>query len=131
MSVEFEIYKGKSFQALCQDIVEGRDTRRDQIELLISELRPLIKNVNDAMVIVPLIKGYLDTSNTNDGNIVRLAAIIQKIISSSISGNDDPSSGGFISEEEKKQLMQEAEVILKDQTKINPIKPASDDVDDE
>ena len=88
--MDYEIYNGKSFQDLCRDIVEGRESRRDQIDILVSELRPLIKNTADAMIIVPMIKGYLDTSNVNDGNLVRLAGIIQKLITGSqIAGSEE------------------------------------------
>jgi hypothetical protein len=126
--MDFEIYNGKSFQDLCKDIVVGRESRRDQIDILISELRPLIKNVNDAMVIVPLIKGYLDTSNVNDGNIVRLASIIQKLITSAQIINGESGDSGFgLTEEEKKSLLKEAEMILSDQNNITVKKSSKSD----
>jgi hypothetical protein len=105
--MEFEIFKGKKFSELCKDIYVNQFTRKEQIEVMIADLRPLIKGVSDAMVVVPLIKGYLDTGNTNDDHLVKLASIIQKIMTATteISGE----GGLLISDEEKKQIMAQIE----------------------
>jgi predicted RNA polymerase sigma factor len=110
MDIDFEIFKGKSFKDLCKDIYSNQEIRKDQIEVFISDLRPLIKNVNDAMIVVPLIKGYLDTANVNDEHLIRLAAIIQRIITAQSQSESDGSPFG-LSEEEKKQLMSEIDKI--------------------
>jgi hypothetical protein len=109
MDMDFELYKGKSFKDLCKDIYSNQENRKEQIEVFIDDLRPLIKNVNDAMIVVPLIKGYLDTANTNDDHLVRLAAIIQKIMAAHAQTEDGSSLG--LTEEEKKSLMSEIEAI--------------------
>jgi hypothetical protein len=114
---EFEIYKGKSFAALCKEIVVNQNEKKDQLDVLISELRSLIKGVNDAIVIVPLIRDYLDVGVKNDDQLVKLAAIIQRIISKQ---NDDAAAGanGFsITDEERKQLMEEVEKLQSDNSK--------------
>lgn len=109
MDMDFELYKGKSFKDLCKDIYSNQENRKEQIEVFIADLRPLIKNVNDAMIVVPLIKGYLDTANTNDDHLVRLAAIIQKIMTAHAQTEDGSSLG--LTEAEKKSLMAEIESI--------------------
>jgi hypothetical protein len=115
MDTDFELYKGKSFKDLCKDIYSNQENRKEQIEVFIDDLRPLIKNVNDAMIVVPLIKGYLDTANTNDDHLVRLAAIIQKIMTAQVQ-SEDGSLG--LTEEEKKGLMAEIENIQKSDTVV-------------
>ena len=106
MSMEFEIFTGKSFKDLCEDIVSNQEKRKQQVEALIGELRPLIKTVNDAMIVVPLIKSYMDVGIHNDEHLVRLAAIIQKIISSKVeSGNGD----AILSDKEKEELLKQVE----------------------
>jgi len=108
---EFEIYKGKSFSSLCKEIVVNQNEKKDQIDILISELRPLIKSVNEAIVIVPLIKEYLDVGVKNDEQLVKLAAVIQRILSK----NENPDVDGpfVISDEERKQLMEEVDKLQK------------------
>lgn len=116
MDTDFEIYKGKSFKDLCKDIYANQENRKEQIEVFIADLRPLIKNVNDAMIVVPLIKGYLDTGNTNDDHLVRLAAIIQKIMTAHAQTEDGSSLG--LTEDEKKSLMAEIESIKNSDTVV-------------
>jgi len=105
MDLNFEIYKGKNFSNLCKDIVKNSENKKDQIDLLISELRSLIKTVNDAVIIVPLIKEYYDVGIKNDDQLVKLAAVVQRLVGK---GQESGEGNGMIlSEEEKKQLMDE------------------------
>ena len=110
--MDIELYKGKSFKDLCRDIYVNQERRKEQIEVFIGDLRPLIKTVNDAMIVAPIIKGYMDAGNQNDDHLVRLAAIIQKIISSHEKAEAEGGST-FLSDQEKKQLMDEVESITK------------------
>jgi len=116
MDMKFKIYDGKTFEDLCKDIVMNQSRRKDQIELFISDLRPLIKNVNDAMVVVPLIKQYIDSDISSDEHLVRLATIFQRILSSQVEAEGSTSTG-FLSDEEKHQLFKEAEKEIEKEIK--------------
>jgi hypothetical protein len=111
MDTNFEIYKGKNFASLCKDIVKNSESKKDQIDILISELRTLIKTVNDAVIIVPLIKDYYDVGVKNDEQLVKLAAIVQKLVAK----GDASGEGGamILSEDERKQLMDDVVTISK------------------
>ena len=50
-----EIFKGKTFSDLLKEIYDNSTKKEKQINSLIQELRPLVKNIGDATVIVPLI----------------------------------------------------------------------------
>jgi len=117
MDNDIEIYKNKKFSDLCKDIVKNSENNRDQLDILISDLRSMIKSANDALMIVPLIKEYLDVQVKNDEQLVKLAAVVQRIITKHTVGADGEMSG-FLSEEEKKQLMQEIDSINKTSTEI-------------
>ena len=115
MSTEFELFKGKSFSDLMSDIYHNSKKKERQISTLIQELQPLIKNLGDATVIVPLIKEYLEVSVKNDDALVKLAAIVQRLVTSGNKPGDDSSGGEFgLSEEEKAALLKEAESTLKE-----------------
>jgi len=113
MDTNFEIYKGKNFSSLCKDIVKNSENKKDQIDILISELRTLIKTVNDAVIIVPLIKDYYDVGVKNDEQLVKLASIIQKLVAKGESSGEG--NNMILSEEDRKQLMDEVLVIGKNQ----------------
>ena len=112
MHDNFELFKGKKYSDLLKDIYHNSKRKDRQINTLISELQPLMKSMGDATVIVPLIKEYLEISVKNDDHLVKLAAIVQRLMSSTSSGDDDTGFG--ISDEEKRRLLEEAEIeILK------------------
>ena len=104
-----ELFKGTSFADLMSDVYHNSKKKDRQINQLIAQLQPLIKNASDATIIVPLIKEYLDVAVKNDDHLVKLTAIVQRYISTkqTISGAD-----GLISDEEKQQLIRIAEQTM-------------------
>ena len=104
-----ELFKGTSFADLMSDVYHNSKKKDRQINQLIAQLQPLIKNASDATIIVPLIKEYLDVAVKNDDHLVKLTAIVQRYISTkqTISGADS-----LLSEEEKQQLLRVAEQTL-------------------
>lgn len=109
---EFEIYKGKSFASLCKDIINNSEQKKDQLDILITDLKDMIKTVNDAVTIVPLLKEYFDVSVRNDEQLIKLAAIIQRLMSGKV-GPDGEGGGTILTDEEKKQLMSAIEETAK------------------
>jgi hypothetical protein len=104
METDFELFDGKSFKDLCKDIVSNQSNRKEQIEIFIADLRPMIKTINDAMQVVPLIKQYIDAGISNDEHLVKLAQICQRIMA--LQANAEANGGSYgLSEEEKKDLM--------------------------
>jgi len=111
MSSEFELFDGTSFSDLMRDVYHNSKKKSRQIDSLIQELRPMIKNVGDATVMVPLIKDYLEVSVKNDDALVKLAAIVQRIVSAS--ARDDDGNEFGMSDEERRRLLEEAEEEIK------------------
>ena len=109
---EFEIYKGKSFASLCKDIINNSEQKKDQLDILITDLKDMIKTVNDAVTIVPLLKEYFDVSVRNDEQLIKLAAIVQRLMSGKV-GPDGEGGGTMLTDEEKKQLMSAIEETAK------------------
>ena len=102
MSNEKEIFEGKTFQDLTKDIYENTTKRKVQIDLLISEIHGFITTIDDVVMVAPIIKEYMDTAVRNDEHLVKLAGVLQRIISKS-SGESDESM--LLSDAEKEELM--------------------------
>ena len=107
MSSEFELFKGTNFSDLMRDIYHNSKKKGRQIDGLIKELQPLIKNTGDATVIVPMIKDYLEVSVKNDDALVKLAAVVQRLISAT--NKDDDGNEFGLTDEERARLIEEAE----------------------
>ena len=125
MSTDFELFKGTNFSDLMRDVYHNSKKKSRQIDTLIKELQPLVKNVGDATVIVPLIKDYLEVSVKNDDALVKLAAVVQRLISST--NKDDDGNEFGLSEDERKRLLEEAESEIENIKETNKPEIKSND----
>jgi len=123
MSNKNEIFEGKTFQDLTKDIYENTTKRKTQIDLLISEIHGFITTIDDVVLVAPIIKEYMDTAVRNDEHLVKLAGVLQRIISKS-QGESDESM--LLSDEEKADLMgtlqDTVEDLQKESDRLNTIK---------
>jgi hypothetical protein len=106
------IFDNVSFSDLMKDIYVTTKEKEKKINRLIDQLEPMINNISDATIAVPLIKDYLDISVKNDDHLLKMASVLQRLISNKSKG----SFGGdmlLLSEDEKMQLMELAEVEVK------------------
>ena len=100
------IFGNKKFSDILHEIYENQTTKKQQITALISELKPLIQEIGDATLIVPLIKEYLEISVKNDEQLIKMATIVQRALNNSSS---EDAMG--ITEEEKAELMKELDKL--------------------
>ena len=112
------IFDDKSFSDLLKEIHTKQNKKSKQLASLIAELRPLITSLGDATVVVPLIKEYMEISVKNDDQLIKMAAIIQRLST----GNASTGDGGMLTEEEMEQLQQAAEEISKTVEKPKQLK---------
>ena len=102
-----EIFEGKTFSGLMKDIYENSRKKEAQINDLIKQLQPMIKNMGDATILVPIIKEYMEVAVKNDEHLIKMAAIVQRAESRGTSDN----SGVLLTEAEKRQLLEAVEEV--------------------
>jgi altronate dehydratase len=106
MDFEQKIFGQKSFSDLLKNIYDNSREKEKQIKDLISGLKPLVIDTQSALMVVPLIKEYLDVSVKNDDSLIKMAGIVQRAMNNSGSGSDD-----FLSEAELDQIRGEVQKI--------------------
>lgn len=104
------LFDDKSFSDLLKDVYNNTKKKETQINGLIDQLKPLIRNMTDASLMVPLIKEYLEISVKNDDNLVRLTGIVQRLLV--VNSKSDKGDELGLSESERKQLMEEAQSLI-------------------
>ena len=112
------LFDDKSFSDLLKEIHGNQKKKAKQLASLIAELRPLITNLGDATVVVPLIKEYMDISVKNDEQLIKMAAIVQRLSTGTANSGD----GGTLTEAEMEQLQEVASEIAKTVEKPKQIK---------
>ena len=116
------LFDDKYFSDLLKEINGNQKKKAKQLASLISELRPLVQSLGDATVIVPLIKEYMEISVKNDDQLIKMAAIVQRLSTGAAQSGD----GGLLSAEEMDQLMDVAEEIAKTVEKPKQIEAPED-----
>jgi hypothetical protein len=107
MDFEQKIFGNKSFSDLLKNIYDNSREKEKQIKDLITSLKPLVADTQSALMVVPLIKEYLDVSVKNDDSLIKMAGIVQRAMANS-GGNGD---NDFLSESELEQLRGEVQKI--------------------
>ena len=108
MSQQFEktVFGTKKFSDLLEEIYNNQKRREAQVTALISELKPMVTDIGDATLIVPLIKEYMEIGVKNDDALIKMATLVQRALNSS---NEEGGLG--ISDDEKQQLLEEMEKL--------------------
>jgi hypothetical protein len=96
------VFGNKKFSDILEEIYNNQKKKETQVTALISELKPLINEIGDATLIVPLIKEYMEIGVKNDEQLIKMATIVQRALNT---GQKDDGSFG-ISDEEKQQLLE-------------------------
>ena len=110
MAIDYEIFDGKSLSSLFKDIYDNTEFNRKQLEVLTKELVQFIKDGDTAVQIVPMLKEYLEINVKNDDQLVKMAAIVQRIISSEVRAGSDDEFG--LTDAEKEQLLGNIETVV-------------------
>ena len=94
------VFGKKKFSDLLEEIYNNQQRKDKQVTALIKELQPMIEEIGDATLIVPLIKEYMEIGVKNDDLLIKMAALAQRAMAT-------VSSDGSltISDEEKDQLL--------------------------
>ena len=102
---------------------ESTTNKKKQIDLLISEIHGFITTIDDVVMVAPIIKEYMEVSVKNDEHLVKLAGVLQRIISKSSSGDEESM---LLSDSEKDELMatlqDTVQDLEKEQSRLEGIK---------
>ena len=120
MEKDFNIFEDKNFSDLSKEIYENSKLKKTQIDLLIQEVHGYIQGIEDIAIVGPVLKELFDVAVKNDDNLLKLATVIQRIMSKHQLDDSDVS---LLSDEEKDELMASLEDAAAD------LQKKSDDLD--
>lgn len=103
MDFNQEVFNGKSFSSLLEDIYKNSRAKEKQLREMIVQLKDMINEPGDAVLIVPLLQGYMEVAVKNDEALIKMAAIVQKAMSTTA----ESSAEGLLSEKDKELIFSE------------------------
>ena len=108
---DFKVFEGKSLSDVFEDIYNNSETNKKQLDILIKEIVGFIKDGDTAVQLIPAIKEYLEIKVKNDEQLVKMASIVQRLVSSESKGSE---SEFGLSEKEKEQLVGSIEKVAQE-----------------
>ena len=111
MSADYELFKGTTLSDLFKKIDHNSDRNKIQIESLIQELMTYIKDPNSAIQLFPMISDYMEANIRNDELLVKLAAVVQRVIQTEFKTTEGEYG---LSDAEKEQIINKLEDATRD-----------------
>ena len=109
--MEYVVFDDKTLSDVFKDIYRNTESKREQINTFVTKLVRQIRTPEDAAVISPIIKDFMEVNVKNDEHIVRIAQIAQRAIAI---GTKAASSTELLTEEEKQQLLSNITLEIED-----------------
>jgi hypothetical protein len=113
-----EVFAGKTLQNLLEDIYNNTKNKRMTILGVIKQLQEKMVNVESIMIFAPMIKDYLDIMVKNDDHLIKIATVVQRIISAEAYQNGGGDLSEILSDAEKAKLLSDAREELEEEIKI-------------
>lgn len=79
MSFEETVFKDKKLADIFEEIYINSKQKKNQINDLIAQLSEQVESPADAIMIVPLIKDYLEVGVKNNEHLIKLAGVVQRM----------------------------------------------------
>ena len=106
------LFDNKRFSDVLKDIYIGSTTKTVTIQNFLQQLNKLVTNSNDAILIIPLIRDYLETSVRNDEQLIKLAAVVQRFFSGGNRQNSPSETTSLLTDQEKAELLKMAQSTI-------------------
>lgn len=108
MALDTVIFGKKTVSDVLKEVYDNSRSKEKQINALIGELKPLVENIGDASLVVPMIKEYLEVGVKNDEHLIKMLAIVQRM-----EGSGKSTEADFFNPEELAKLMEQSEELGK------------------
>ena len=108
---DFKVFEGKTLSDVFKDIYDNSATNKKQLDILIKEIVGFIKDGDTAVQLIPAVKEYLEIKVKNDEQLVKMASIVQRLVTSENKGSEDEFG---LSDKEKEQLVGSIEKVAQE-----------------
>jgi len=121
-----EIFQTTTLSDIFKQIYQNSTNKKEEIDSLLSELTG-IADAESAVLIVPLIKDYLDVSVKNDEQLIKMSKVIQSLLT----GKASESLSNEFDDIDMKQLEKDSKSIIESDQEIdNDMEKLESDHDD-
>lgn len=99
-----------TFEHLMKKIYNNHSTKDQHILATANDLKPMIKKLADAVTLMPTMIELQNASIRNDEQLIKLAAIVQRMESKRPKSDDNPTDFGF-TQAMRDEMLEQAKAI--------------------
>ncbi len=103
MSTDYKIFDNTTLSDILKKIDNNSQRNKIQIETTMQELMTYIKDSNTAVQLFPMISDFMEANIRNDELLVKLAAVVQRVMTTDSKGGTDELG---LSDKEKEEILQ-------------------------
>jgi ferritin len=105
MDLSQKVFEDKTIEDLIKEVYKKQKSQESDIKKEIKRLSDMISNPGDAIVLVPLLKGFFDSSLKNDETLLKVVQVFQK--ASESNKKEDASENGLLTQKDIDQLFED------------------------
>ena len=118
------VFDGKDLSHLLKDVFEQSERKRDILYGVIFQLRAMMTDLDSVIMVGPVLKEYIDVLTRSDEHLLKIATIVQRIVSADAYQKGGGDLSELLSPEERKALLAQAVSELDDYEKKMTALPA-------
>lgn len=104
-----------TFEDLLRTIYDNHEEKKSNILATVKQLSPLIRTLNDAVIIMPSLSNLQEISIKNDDQLIKMAAIVQRMQNKK--KNKDSDEDFLLSDIEKNEILRLAKNSIPNESK--------------
>ena len=106
MSTDYKIFDETTLSDILKKIDHNSQRNKIQIETIIQDMMIYIKDPKSAAELFPMISDFMEANIRNDELLVKLAAVVQRVMSTDTKAGKDELG---LSDKEKEEILQKIE----------------------
>ena len=103
MSTDYKVFDNITLSDLFKKINDNSERNKIQIETIIQDMMVFIKDPRSAAELFPMISGFMETNVRNDELLVKLGAVVQRVMQTDSKGGTDDFG---LTDKEKEDILQ-------------------------
>lgn len=107
MDLNQKVFGEKTVEDLVKEVYDKHKEQETKLNEEISRISRMITNPGDAIVLVPLLKGFLDSSLQNDQTLMKLVQIFQRASEARL--KESGGESGILTEQDIQGLFDEVQ----------------------
>lgn len=109
MDLTQKVFEGKTVEDLVKEVYNKHKEQETKLNEEIARISRMITNPGDAIVLVPLLKGFFNSSLQNDQTIMKLVQIFQRASEARL--KETGGESGMLTEQDIQQLFDEVQSL--------------------